>query len=84
MDVPGSPVVKKLPSNTGDMGSISGLGAMIPHASGELRPRAAKDPAQPRKSFLFFPVPLLKFSLLVKSILSDEICTHINPSIVFA
>ena len=30
---PGSPVVKTLPSNAGDAGSISGQGAKIPHAS---------------------------------------------------
>ena len=39
-DFPGSPVVKNLPSNTGDSGSIPGRGTKIPHAAGQLRPRA--------------------------------------------
>ena len=30
-DIPGSPVVKTLPSNTGGAGSISGWGARMPH-----------------------------------------------------
>ena len=33
-DFPGSPVVKTLPSNAGDVGSIPGWGDKIPHASG--------------------------------------------------
>ena len=33
-DFPGGPVVKTLPSNTGDMGSIPGWGTKIPHAVG--------------------------------------------------
>ena len=32
-DFPGCPVIKTAPSNAGDVGSISGLGAKIPHAS---------------------------------------------------
>ena len=32
-DFPGGPVVKTLPSNTGDVGSIPGWGGKIPHAS---------------------------------------------------
>ena len=35
-DFPGGPVVKNLPSNTGDTGSIPGLGIKIPHAKGQL------------------------------------------------
>ena len=35
-DFPGGPVVKNLPSNAGDMGSISGRGTKIPHAMGQL------------------------------------------------
>ena len=31
-DVPGGPVVKTLPSNTGGVGSIPGQGPKIPHA----------------------------------------------------
>ena len=30
--LPGSPVVKTLPSNAGDVGSVSGWGAKTPHA----------------------------------------------------
>ena len=33
---PGSPVVKNLPSNAGDAGSIPGWGTKIPHAAGQL------------------------------------------------
>ena len=32
---PGGPVVKTSPSNAGGVGSIPGLGANIPHASGQ-------------------------------------------------
>ena len=37
-DFAGGPVVKNLPSNAGDVGSISGLGTKIPHAAGQLSP----------------------------------------------
>ena len=40
-DFPGGPGVKKLPSNAGDTGSIPGWESRIPHAPGQLRPRAA-------------------------------------------
>ena len=46
-DFPGGPVVQNLPSNAGDTGSISGWGAKIPHAVGQLSPRAATtEPAR--------------------------------------
>ena len=32
-DFPGGPVIKTLPSNTGDAGSIPGCGMKIPHSS---------------------------------------------------
>ena len=35
-DFPGCPVVKNLPSNAGDVGSIPGRGTKIPHAAGQL------------------------------------------------
>ena len=35
-DFPGGPVVKNLPSNAGDAGSIPGRGTKIPHAVGQL------------------------------------------------
>ena len=35
-DFPGGPVVKNLPSNAGDTGSIPGRGAKIPRAAGQL------------------------------------------------
>ena len=38
-DFPGGPVVKNLPSNAGDVGSIPGWGTKIPHAAGQLIPR---------------------------------------------
>ena len=39
-DFPGGPVVKNLPSNAGDPGSIPGWGTKIPHAMGQLSPCA--------------------------------------------
>ena len=39
-DFPGGPVVENLPSNAGDTGSIPGQGTKIPHAAGQLSPRA--------------------------------------------
>ena len=33
---PGGPVVKNLPCNAGDVGSIPGWGTKIPHAAGQL------------------------------------------------
>ena len=46
-DFPGGPVVKNLPSNAGDVGSIPGWGTKIPHAVGQLlSPRAStREPA---------------------------------------
>ena len=35
-DFPGGPVVKNLPYNAGDMGSIPGLGTKIPHSGEQL------------------------------------------------
>ena len=35
-DFPGGPVVKNMPSNAGDTGSIPGQGTKIPHAVGQL------------------------------------------------
>ena len=40
-DFPSGPVVKNLPSNAGDAGSIPGQGTKIPHAVGQLSPRTA-------------------------------------------
>ena len=39
-DFPGGPVVKNLPSNAGDTSWIPGQGTVIPHATGQLSPRA--------------------------------------------
>ena len=39
-DFPGGPVVKNPPSNAGDAGLIPGRGTKIPHAAGQLSPRA--------------------------------------------
>ena len=39
-DSPGSPLVKNPPYNAGDAGSIPGQGTKIPHAAGQLSPRA--------------------------------------------
>ena len=35
-EFPGGPVVKNLPCNAGDMGSVPGRGTQIPHAMGQL------------------------------------------------
>ena len=40
-DFPGGPVVKNPPYNARDADSIPGQGTKIPHAAGQLRPRAA-------------------------------------------
>ena len=37
---PAGPVVKNLPSNAGDAGSIPGRGTKIPHTVGQVSPRA--------------------------------------------
>ena len=37
-DFPGGPVVKNLPHNAGDAGSIPDWGTKIPHASEQLQP----------------------------------------------
>ena len=39
-DFPGGPVVKNPPYNAGDAGSLPGRGTKIPHAMGQLSPRA--------------------------------------------
>ena len=39
-DFPGGPVVKNLPCSAGNVGSIPGQGTKIPHATGQLSPRA--------------------------------------------
>ena len=39
-DLPGSTVVKNLPSNAGDLGSIPDWGTKIPHAEGQLNQSA--------------------------------------------
>ena len=38
---PGGPVVKNLPANAGDAGSIPGRGTKVPHATGQLNLRAS-------------------------------------------
>ena len=45
-DFPGGPVVKNLPPNAGDIGSIPGRGTKIPHATEHLSPgTATREPA---------------------------------------
>ena len=47
-DFPGDPVVQNPPSNAGDIGLIPGEGTKIPHASGQLGPRATTtEPMNP-------------------------------------
>ena len=49
-DFPGGPVVKSLPCNAGDTGSVPGPGTKIPHAEGPLSPSAtAREPAHHNK-----------------------------------
>ena len=49
-DFPGGPVVKNLPSNAEDTGSIPGRGTKIPHVAGQLSlhatTREAREPQQ--------------------------------------
>ena len=40
-DFPGSPAIKILPCNAGDVGSTPGLGTKIPHVEEQLSPCAA-------------------------------------------
>ena len=45
-DFPGGLVVRNPPSNAGDMGSVPGWGAGIPHAKGQLSPHpTTSEPA---------------------------------------
>ena len=44
-DFPGGAMVRNLPANAGDMGSIPGQGTKTPHASGQLNPRTAATEA---------------------------------------
>ena len=43
-DFPGGTVVKNLPCNAGDMGSIPGWGAKVPHAEGKQSLSTTKSP----------------------------------------
>ena len=43
-DFPGGPMVKNLPCNAEDVGSIPGWGTRIPHAVRYLSPDAARKP----------------------------------------
>ena len=43
-DIPDGPVVKNPHSNAGDVGSIPGQEAKIPHATGQLRPHTTTEP----------------------------------------
>ena len=43
---PGGPVVRNLPCNAGDIGSIPGQETKIPHAVDQLRPHNATTGAQ--------------------------------------
>ena len=47
-DFPFGPVVKNLPSNAEDTGSIPGRGTKIPHATGQLSPRATSTEPPPQ------------------------------------
>ena len=46
-DFPDGPVVKNLPPNAGDIGSIPGRGTKIPHATWQLRPLAENRETRP-------------------------------------
>ena len=43
-DLPGGPMVKNPPSNTGDVGSIPGQGTKIPHATEATKPMHRPHP----------------------------------------
>ena len=46
-DSTGGPVVKNLPSNAGDVGSIPGQGIKTPHGKGQLGPQATTTNTKP-------------------------------------
>ena len=48
-DFPDGPVVKNLPSNAGDIGSIPGWGTKIPHAVGQLAERETQHSKKKKK-----------------------------------
>ena len=54
-DFPGGPVVKNLPSNAGDAGSIHGQGTKIPHAAGQLSPHTTTTEPAPQLESLCVP-----------------------------
>ena len=45
-------MVKSLPHNAGNVGSIPGRGTKIPHAKGQLSPRAATKDCVPQGKIL--------------------------------
>ena len=51
-DFPGGPVVKSLPSNARDAGSIPGWGTKVPHAAEQLSPRTAARVCAPNGKIL--------------------------------
>ena len=70
-DFPGGPVVKNLPSNAGNAGSIPGWGAKIPHAAEQLGLHTATTQLVPSGAYMLqlekrpphnkrSPVPQLK------------------------
>ena len=51
-------MVKNLPSNAGDVGSIPGQGTKIPHATGQLSPCATTtEPTSTREEKTHMPQP---------------------------
>ena len=53
-DFPGVPVVKCLPSNTRDVGSIPIWGSKIPHPAGQLSLHVPTKTPCSKKRFFFF------------------------------
>ena len=52
-DFPGDPMVKNLPSNAGDTGSILGRGTKSPHSLGQLSTQATtSEKPRPRPSIV--------------------------------
>ena len=47
-DIPGGLVVRNMPANSGDTGSIPGLSGKIPYTRGQLSPHATTTEAQSR------------------------------------
>ena len=75
------PVVENLPSNTGDMGSISGQGTKIPQAEEQLSPGATelRSPCTAKREACTLPLRSIIFVALIDFIPDDAIYVNYFP-----